>query len=82
MQTARYATSDDMSAIARICRDSIDSFDSRVSAALEAQDTQRKPLYLSDYKLHSEISQKINLYCGEHGLDPMEIIPEDIIYSR
>lgn len=78
----RHATSEDMATIASICTKKIDDYPSRVNQALEAEDVQRKPLNLTDPGLYAEIVSVIEDYCSDNNIDPQELIPEDIIYTR
>ncbi len=78
----RHATSEDMAAISSICTKKIDDYPSRVNQSLEAEDVQRKPLNLTDPGLYAEIVSVIEDYCSDNNIDPQELIPEDIIYTR
>lgn len=78
----RHATSEDMAAIAALCRQSIQDYDSRAKQSIITEETTHKHLYLSDYPLHEAVSRKIADYCADKGLDAMELIPEDIIYTN
>lgn len=80
-KTTRHATQDDMMAIASVCRRSIPDYEPRIKAALTSLERKGISLYLCDYPLHAAVSEKIADYCLTHGLDAMELIPEDIIYS-
>ena len=77
----RHATADDMAAIAATCRQKIDSYEDRVQAALDADNEDHKPLYLSDNQLYVMVDDAIEQYCSENDIDPNELIPEDIIYT-
>jgi hypothetical protein len=76
-----HATSEDMFAMAAICRSRIDNYEKRAAAAIRTAESSGKQLYLSDYPLHRDVSNVIAKYCKEKDIDPMELIPEDIIYS-
>lgn len=78
----RHATADDMAAIAAACRQKIDGYEDRVQAFLDADNESHKPLYLSDNQLYGLVNDTIGQYCDENDIDPGEIIPEDIIYTK
>lgn len=69
-------------ALAKYCREKIEDYDLKVKIALERIDRMRYPLFMADDALYSEILEKVEEYCDDHGIDSSKFDVEEIFWEK